>query len=41
MYLENPVFMRCYIEPNISGMSIILRGNRGVARVWREPISWI
>lgn len=26
MYLENPVFMRCYIEPNISGMSIILEG---------------
>ncbi|WP_370522515.1 hypothetical protein [Helicobacter winghamensis] len=41
MFLESPVFMRRYIEPNISWYVNYFRGNRGVARVWREPTSWI
>lgn len=30
-----------YIEPNVSWYATYFRGNRGVSRVWREPISWI
>lgn len=41
MYLENSVFNARYIEPNISWYVSYFRGNRGIARVWREPISWI
>ncbi|WP_236035810.1 radical SAM protein [Helicobacter turcicus] len=41
MYLENPVFNARYIEPNISWYVSYFRGNRGIARVWREPITWV
>lgn len=41
MFLGNPIFNARYIEPNVSWYATYFRGNRGVSRVWREPISWI
>lgn len=40
-YLTNPVFNARYIQPNIQWYVSYFRGKRGIARLWREPMTWI
>ncbi len=40
-YLVNPVFHARYIQPNIQWYISYFRGKRGIARLWREPLTWI
>lgn len=40
-YLVNPVFHTRYIQPNIQWYISYFRGKRGIARLWREPLTWI
>ena len=40
-YLTNLVFNARYIQPNIQWYVSYFRGKRGIARLWREPMTWI
>ena len=40
-YLTNPVFNARYIQPNSQWYVSYFRGKRGIARLWREPMTWI
>ena len=40
-YLTNPVFNARYIQPNIQWYVSYFCGKRGIARLWREPMTWI